>query len=138
VKLEAAFQEEHKHLFNEFGINLRKNKMIDQAITYYSRAEELAVQDEHLFYNMARAYLEKKDMDNALRYLLKSLEMNPRLEVSIKFLMWLLTNNLVPEDKKPEAARAVQKIKEARQQDPAGMETAGAGSAGPAEAVEKE
>ncbi|MDR2075845.1 MAG: hypothetical protein LBP61_02775 [Desulfovibrio sp.] len=128
VKLDAAFQEEHKHLFNEFGINLRKNKMIDQAITYYAKAEELAAQDEHLFYNMARAYLEKQDMGNALRYLLKALDMNPGLEAAVKFLMWLLTNNLVPEDKKPEAARAVQKIKAARQQG-----FAGSGPAEPAE-----
>jgi tetratricopeptide (TPR) repeat protein len=129
VKLDAAFQEEHKHLFNEFGINLRKNKMIDQAIIYYTRAEELAIQDEHLFYNMARAYLEKKDLANTLRYLLKSLEMDPKLDVSIKFLMWLLTNNMVPEEKKPEAVRAVQKIKEARQEGPAEPGTASAGSA---------
>jgi tetratricopeptide (TPR) repeat protein len=133
VKLEAAFQEEHKHLFNEFGINLRKNKMIDQAITYYARAEELAVRDEHLFYNMARAYLEKEDMGNTLLYLFKSLDMAPGLEVSVKFLMWLLGNNLVPEDKKAEAARLVQKIKEARQEGAALAETpsspAAAGSA---------
>jgi tetratricopeptide (TPR) repeat protein len=133
VKLDAAFQEEHKHLFNEFGINLRKNKMIDQAIIYYTRAEDLAVQDEHLFYNMARAYLEKKDLANTLRYLLKSLEMDPKLDVSIKFLMWLLTNNMVPEEKKPEAARAVQKIKEARQEGAAAPETAGSASADSAE-----
>jgi tetratricopeptide (TPR) repeat protein len=133
VKLDAAFQEEHKHLFNEFGINLRKNKMIDQAITYYARAEELAVQDEHLFYNMARAYLEKQDMGNALRCLCKSLDMNPRLEVSIKFLMWLLTNNRVPEDQKPEAARAVRKIKEAREEDAARAEVAESPRTGSAE-----
>jgi tetratricopeptide (TPR) repeat protein len=133
VKLDAAFQEEHKHLFNEFGINLRKNKMIDQAIIYYSRAEELAVQDEHLFYNMARAYLEKQDMGNALRCLCKSLDMNPRLEVSIKFLMWLLTNNLVPEEQKPAAAQAVRKIKDAREQDSAKGEAAGSSPAGSAE-----
>ncbi|MDR1360494.1 MAG: hypothetical protein LBJ82_05870 [Deltaproteobacteria bacterium] len=115
VKLEAAFQEEHKNLFNEFGIGLRKRKMIDQAITYYAKAEALAVRDENLFYNMARAYLEKKDMERALVYLFKSLEMNPELEASVKFLLWLLTNNLVPEDKKTQAAGFVQKIKDARQ-----------------------
>lgn len=116
VKLDAAFDLEHKHLFNEFGINLRKNKMVDQAITYYSRAEELATQDEHLFHNMARAYLEKQDADNALKYLLKSLDMNPRLEPSVKFLMWMLSKGLVPEGRKAEVAQAVQKIKEAQMQ----------------------
>ena len=118
VKLDAAFDNEHKHLFNEFGINLRKNKMVDQAITYYSRAEELSNQDEHLYHNMARAYLEKQDMENALKHLLKSLEMNPRLEPSVKFLMWMLSKGLVPESKKQEVALAVQKIKEAQQNPP--------------------
>lgn len=46
VKLDAAFEEEHKHLFNEFGINLRKSKMYDQAVEYYGRALELSQGDK--------------------------------------------------------------------------------------------
>ena len=115
VKLDGAFDEEHKHLFNEFGINLRKNKMVDQAIVYYTRAEELAAEDENLLHNMARAYLEKNDPENALKYLLKSLDMNPRVEASVKFLMWMLSKGLVPDSKKQDVALAVQKIKEAQQ-----------------------
>ena len=41
VGLEAAFAPEHKHLFNEFGISLRKNRMVDQALEYYTRALSL-------------------------------------------------------------------------------------------------
>ena len=111
VKLEAAFDAEHKHLFNEFGINLRKNGMIDQAITYYDRAMELATQDEHLFHNMARAQLEKKNIGKALEYLLKSLELNPSLEASVKFLMWLVSKGMVPADKKAEVAAMINTIK---------------------------
>ncbi len=114
VKLDAAFEPEHKHLFNEFGINLRKNGMNDQAIAYYSRAMELASHDEHLYYNMARAYLEKKDVPNALDALIKSLEINPALEVSAKFLAWLVGKNLVPGNKKMEVGAILQKIKAAR------------------------
>ncbi|MDR1685934.1 MAG: hypothetical protein LBR82_05785 [Desulfovibrio sp.] len=100
VKLDAAFEEEHKHLFNEFGIKLRKNSMTDQAVTYYERALELAVQDENLLYNLARAWLEKKDTAKCLDFLLKSLALNPRLEPAVKFLLWLDGKGLVPEDKK--------------------------------------
>lgn len=32
VKLDGAFEPEHKHLFNEFGINLRKNHMLEQSL----------------------------------------------------------------------------------------------------------
>lgn len=100
VKLDAAFEPEHKHLFNDFGINLRKNGMIDQAIVYYNRALELSVQDENLYYNLARAYLEKKDISKSLEALLKSLEMNPKLDVAGKFLGWLASKELIPDDKK--------------------------------------
>ena len=115
VKLDAAFEHEHKHLFNEFGINLRKNGMLDQALAYYSRAMELEAQDEHLYHNMARAYLEKKNIGKALECLLKSLELNPGLEASIKFLMWMASKNLIPADKKSEIAVILKKIKAAQQ-----------------------
>jgi Tfp pilus assembly protein PilF len=107
VKLDAAFEEEHKHLFNEFGIKLRKNHMTDQAVDYYERALELAGQDENLLYNLARAWLEKKDNAQCLDFLLKSLAVNPRLEPAVKFLHWLDAKRLVPEDKKQAVAAAL-------------------------------
>ena len=114
VKLDAAFEKEHKHLFNEFGINLRKNGMLDQAVTYYTRAMELEDPDDHLYHNLARAYLEKKDVGRATEYLLKSLEMNSGLEASIKFLLWLVSKNLVPAEHKAAVAAMLQKIKQAQ------------------------
>ncbi|MDR1490588.1 MAG: tetratricopeptide repeat protein [Desulfovibrio sp.] len=107
VKLDGAFEEEHKHLFNEFGIKLRKNGMVDHAVDYYERALSLAHKDENLFYNLARAWLEKKNIDKVLEYLLKSLELNPKLEPAIKFLAWLEEKNLVPESKKQDVTVAV-------------------------------
>lgn len=112
VKLEAAFDKEHKHLFNEFGIKLRKNGMLDQAVAYYSRAMDLASTDEHLFHNLARAYLEKKNIEKALEYLLMSLELNPALESSVKFLLWLVSKNMVPEAQKTAVAAVLKTIKE--------------------------
>lgn len=116
VKLEGAFESEHKHLFNDFGINLRKNGMYDQSIAYYSRALELTLHDENLYYNMARAYLEKKDPGSAVDYLLKGLELNSLQETLLKFLMWMLTKNLVPDDKKAAAAAMLQKARQAQGQ----------------------
>ncbi|MDR1947661.1 MAG: tetratricopeptide repeat protein [Desulfovibrio sp.] len=111
VKLDAAFEEEHKHLFNDFGIKLRKNGMVDQALTYYERALELAGQDENLLYNLARAWLEKKDIAKCLEYLLKSLAVNPRLDPAVKFLIWLDAKKLVPEDKKQDVSAALAEIR---------------------------
>ena len=98
VKLDAAFEEEHKHLFNEFGINLRKNKMLDQSLEYYQRAMELSKKDENLFYNIARVYLEKKDFQKTVACLLTTLELNPELEAGHKFLQWMKDKDLVPKD----------------------------------------
>ena len=106
VKLDAAFEEEHKHLFNEFGINLRKNKMLDQSMDYYQRAMELSQKDENLFYNIARVYLEKKDFHKTVSCLLQAMELNQELEAGIKFLQWMKEKSLVPADQ-AEAVDAV-------------------------------
>ncbi|WP_285907575.1 tetratricopeptide repeat protein [Pseudodesulfovibrio pelocollis] len=89
VSLEAAFAPEHKHLFNEFGINLRKSKLLDQAVEYYERALQLTDSDENLHYNIARAYFERGDRDQCLAHLHRALELNPRFEEARKFLAYV-------------------------------------------------
>lgn len=89
VELDAAFEEEHKHLFNDFGINMRKNKMFDEALKYYLRAAELVTDDEHLFHNIARCYYEMGDVQGCKEYLRKSLAVNPRLRESQLFWDYL-------------------------------------------------
>jgi tetratricopeptide (TPR) repeat protein len=95
VKLDAAFEKEHKHLFNEFGINLRKNKMYDQALDYYKRAEDLSPLDENLFYNVARAFFEKSQYEKCVEYLNKALTLNPDLSEARKFLDYIAAKNLI-------------------------------------------
>ncbi|WP_460033909.1 tetratricopeptide repeat protein [Megalodesulfovibrio paquesii] len=95
VRLDAAFEPEHKHLFNEFGINLRKNKMCDQALSYYSRALSLSQGDEHLHYNIARAHFEKGQVAEAFEHLETALSINPELEAAKKFKEWLKDKGLV-------------------------------------------
>jgi len=77
ASLRATFEPRHKHLFNEFGIQLRKNQMFSQAMKYYSRAFILSKNDENLLYNMARTLYEKGNMSGALRFLEKSLKLRP-------------------------------------------------------------
>lgn len=38
VVLDGFARSEYKHLFNQFGIELRKRSMIEESIRYYSRA----------------------------------------------------------------------------------------------------
>jgi tetratricopeptide (TPR) repeat protein len=90
VGLEAAFTPEHKHLFNEFGINLRKSNLFDQAIEYYGKAIDTAEKaDENLHYNMARAYFGKGEKDQCVKQLQEALTLNPNFEEANKFLEYL-------------------------------------------------
>ncbi|BCS89456.1 tetratricopeptide repeat protein [Pseudodesulfovibrio sediminis] len=89
VSLDAAFSPEHKHLFNEFGINLRKSKLLDQAVDYYSRALEITEDDDNLYYNVARAYFERGDLDECRESLRKALALNPTHEAATKFMAYL-------------------------------------------------
>ena len=77
ITLEAAFGPENKHLFNDFGIRLRKSRMLDQAVLYYRRAIELCDDDENLYYNISRAYFEQGEFANAMAHGEKALKMNP-------------------------------------------------------------
>lgn len=99
VKLDATFEPEHKHLFNEFGINLRKSSMLNESMEYYQRALELSPNDENLYMNIARVLLELKDLPACVDNLLKALELSPRHEASLKFLAWLIQKQLVPADR---------------------------------------
>ncbi|CCO25411.1 tetratricopeptide repeat protein [Maridesulfovibrio hydrothermalis] len=77
VKLDAAFEKEHKHLFNDFGISLRKSKMFDEAVMFYTRAIGLTDGDENLYFNTARCLYESGKKKEALEYAEKCLALNP-------------------------------------------------------------
>lgn len=109
VKLDAAFEQEHKHLFNEFGIQLRKNKMYGNAIAYYARALELSKHDENIYHNIARACLEHNQPDKAVDYLLEGLKLNQSMGENMRFLLWMLSKGLVPETKKAAVAGALKR-----------------------------
>lgn len=97
IKIEAAYEQAHKHLFNEFGINLRKSKMSDQALEYYSKALDLTKNDENLYYNIARVHFDRQDFQGAAEYLKKALEINPAMEEASKFLEFLKSKGLLKE-----------------------------------------
>lgn len=87
--IKGEFAPEHKHMFNEFGISLRKNELLDLALKNYFRALQLSPGDENLHHNIARVYWEKGDMHNCSLYLRKSLDLNPDMEYSQRFLRYL-------------------------------------------------
>lgn len=96
LKLEGAFEAQHKHIFNEFGINLRKNKMFEEAIEFYGRALQLTQDDENLHINLARAQCEMKKFSSCTMHLVEALQISPGNKAATDFLMWMLTKGYVP------------------------------------------
>ncbi len=89
MRIEAAFTQEHKHLFNDFGIKMRKLGMYDEAMRYYTRAFRLCRTDEHLLYNMARTLYEKGRLASSRMMLAKALRLRPSFPEGKAFLAYL-------------------------------------------------
>ena len=87
VALDEAYHPEHKHMFNEFGISLRKSGLLDQAEAYYKRALNLCDVDEHLCFNIARTCFEKRDFAACIDHLARALELNAEFEEAQKLLL---------------------------------------------------
>ncbi|QLA16536.1 tetratricopeptide repeat protein [Desulfolutivibrio sulfoxidireducens] len=96
VEMDESFEEAHKHLFNEFGIALRKKRLFDEAMRYYGRAAELSPRDENIYLNMARAMFEKGDLESAFGHLRKTFEINPEVEEAKAFLAFLRKRGVEP------------------------------------------
>ncbi|MFH1914589.1 MAG: tetratricopeptide repeat protein [Pseudomonadota bacterium] len=92
--IDSAFADEHKHLFNEYGIELRKKKLFGQAVDYYRRAIELYGTDENLWYNMARAQFERGDFTKALEGVTRCLELAPDHAEGRKMLDYMTRKDL--------------------------------------------
>lgn len=80
------FREEQRHQFNEFGISLRKQGLLEDAIRFYRKALEVNEQDEHLHFNIARAFYEKELREQCLDHLFEALRINPEFMEASEFL----------------------------------------------------
>ncbi|HVN71948.1 MAG TPA: tetratricopeptide repeat protein [Desulfomonilia bacterium] len=111
-EIKAIFEEDNKHLFNEFGIELRKAHMIDEAMANYQKAITISPADDHLYFNVARIYYDKKEWNNALLWLKKALEINPHFRDAKIFNELILKEmeelGIKPEEIKVEAVEGAQ------------------------------
>ncbi|MBF0482427.1 MAG: Tfp pilus assembly protein PilF [Desulfovibrionaceae bacterium] len=80
VELDHAFDTSNKHLFNEFGIRLRKNRMYPQALRYYFRIFAKVKNDDHLLYNISRTLFEMSRHLPARHFLFKAMAIDPGLK----------------------------------------------------------
>lgn len=99
VSLDESFLPEHKHLFNDFGIALRKKGLFDEALAFYHRARTLCEDDEHLLLNIARAWYEKGDTEKAYEGLRDCIALKPDFREALAFLAYLRKNRIFPKDK---------------------------------------
>jgi tetratricopeptide (TPR) repeat protein len=76
-EIDSLYDKENKHLFNEYGIELRKGQMYDMAIDNYQKAIEIDADDEALYFNLARACQESGQLDSAAEHLKKALSLKP-------------------------------------------------------------
>jgi tetratricopeptide (TPR) repeat protein len=89
IKMDATYQPKHKHLFNEFGIKLRKGGLLDKALEYYSKGYNMCRDDENLLYNMARVLFHRGDKGKARHYLNKALELRRDFPEANEFIEFL-------------------------------------------------
>jgi len=95
---EEAFEEKHKHLFNDFAIQLRKSNQPNHAIAFYTKALEIAWgdEDENLHINLARVLYGEKQYAGCVQHLFEALRISPGHRVAHNFLAWLDQQKAVP------------------------------------------
>jgi len=90
MTLDMAFHPDHIHLFNSFGIKMRKASMHQQALDYYARALALNARDENLHFNTCRIHYEMGDLDNAMECVVEALRINQDFAEAEQMLAHLL------------------------------------------------
>ena len=86
AEVEEGIVPEHKHMFAEFGINLRKGKLPEIALAHAKRVLSLAPGDSHAHFNIARIYHALGKLGEAEQHLLTALEFSPEMEYAKDFL----------------------------------------------------
>lgn len=84
----------HKHIFNDFGIQLRKLGMHAEAVRHYHRALALEQNDENLWFNLGRALAEGGQRAQAVRALKRAMGINPELIEARRYLTEVLKEKI--------------------------------------------
>lgn len=85
LALQGPFVPEHKFVFNGCGIDMRKARYLEEAVSFYKKAIEVDQADENLCHNIARALYDQGNLDAALEYLRLALSMNPEFKEARQF-----------------------------------------------------
>ena len=86
ANIEAITEPRHKHIFNEFGMQLRKLGLFEDAVRHYSKALKISPDDENLWFNLGRALWESGDKPKASNALSNALRINPNMTAARQLL----------------------------------------------------
>lgn len=84
--IEAVLEPRNKYIFNEFGIQLRKMGMFEEAVRHYHRALLVEKFDENLWFNPGRALFEGGQAEAARKAMVRALAINTDFEQARQFL----------------------------------------------------
>lgn len=83
---DLVFQEEQRRQFNAFGMDLRKNRFLDEAKQYYEKALAMRQDDEHLRFNLARVLYDGQELEACIDQLNEALRLRPDFKEARLFL----------------------------------------------------
>jgi tetratricopeptide (TPR) repeat protein len=86
AEIEAIVEPQHKHIFNEFGMQLRKLGLYQEAAQHYSRALAISQEDENLWFNLGRTLWEGGERAKAANALSNALKINPDMKEAKQLL----------------------------------------------------
>ncbi len=89
LEVQEGITEKHKHMFNDFGIEMRKKKCYSEAIAFAQRTLVLTHNDDHAHFNVARILIEMGDYDEAEQHILTAQYINPDSRIYKKTLQYI-------------------------------------------------
>ena len=76
-------------MYNTSGIQLRKEEDFEKAVTAFKKALFIRPDDEGLYYNMSRAYIEAGDWKSAKNTMEEGLKTNPDFQEGLQFMAYI-------------------------------------------------
>ena len=89
LKLANKQQPNSVHVFNRLGMILRKLGKYEQSEKAYLQALKLDPDDEYLYFNVGRLYIDSQNWEKAAQMAQKALNLNPQFEQAKKMLSFV-------------------------------------------------
>lgn len=83
----GAVAPKQKYIFNELGVELRKNGMFNEALQHLRCAVVKSRRDEHLWFNLGRVAHDAGREELAAKFMRKALDVNPDFTVAKAYLI---------------------------------------------------